>query len=510
MAQEWQNACELLRQLVRRNTVRQRESADAPQHARTTHSTPAHQTHTLALKDFAKPTVPAILNNLVGPLATACQLSVLGRESTLLLATYAACAAASNFVLNVGNFSVSVTMSRVGHALGARQWSALGASVRTALVVSTSFGILAAASLWCFRDGVLAVLFPPDSAEERWLAATYWPLMLARLPPMLLFRASLATLVGYQRMALASTLASALAVADAVAFFLVIRVRHLGLVWAGAVALCNCVSAASIATLATLVLRPLGAPENVNLCRGNVLTPDAPAGTSLFDTFLDSLDVFVRSLCLHGSMLALVPAVSRLGVAALAAHAITLELWMATSNIVDGFADVAGMMGSHLLGAGLFSQMRALTKAAVVASVSTGAAILIILAVYRDFIIAAFTSDAAATTILHTVWPLLCWMQPINATIFAFDGLYTATRSWRYVRNVMLVGVTVVFAPALAAAIWYPPCVSVACGLLAVWSAKASLNVWRLVCACYRIRAQLWPTWRAADAIAGVKPTQLL
>jgi Na+-driven multidrug efflux pump len=154
--------------------------------------------------------------------------------------------------------------------------------------------------------------------------------------------------------------------------------------------------------------------------------------------------------------------------------------------------------------------MRALTKATITASVSTGAAIQVILVVYRDPIIAAFTSDAAAITILHTVWPLLCWMQPINAAIFAFDGLYTATRSWRYIRNIMLVGVTAIFAPALAAAIWYPPCVSVACGLLAVWMAKASLNVWRLACACYRIYVQLWPTWRDVDATSRVKPTELL
>ena len=73
---------------------------------------------------------------------------------------------------------------------------------------------------------------------------------------------------------------------------------------------------------------------------------------SLLSLARDSLNVLIRSIFLSGSVLAMTLAVAPLGAAALGAHAVVMQLWMVTSYIVDGFADVGTMMGSRLLGAG--------------------------------------------------------------------------------------------------------------------------------------------------------------
>ena len=58
-------------------------------------------------------------------------------------------------------------------------------------------------------------------------------------------------------------------------------------------------------------------------------------------------------------------------------------------------------------------------------------------------------------------------------------------------RNALAVGTLGLFAPALVAARLLAPH-----SLLAIWGAKALLNVWRCATALLRIHGCLWGTWR--------------
>lgn len=61
-----------------------------------------------------------------------------------------------------------------------------------------------------------------------------------------------------------------------------------------------------------------------------------------------------------------------------------------------------------------------------------------------------------------------------NAGVFVFDGLLYAGQYFAFVRNQMISGIALIFAPALAAGLWTHQ------GLFGVWLAKALLNAWRL------------------------------
>ncbi len=100
----------------------------------------------------------------------------------------------------------------------------------------------------------------------------------------------------------------------------------------------------------------------------------------------------------------------------------------------------------------------------------------------EGWIIALFTSDAEATAVLQDkLWAILCLAQPINSAIFVYDGLLYATHSFAWVRNIMLSGFVLIFAPMLAITQWRVH------ALWSIWAAKGLMNVWRLLGALVRI-----------------------
>uniref|UniRef100_A0A7S3TCK9 Polysaccharide biosynthesis protein C-terminal domain-containing protein n=1 Tax=Emiliania huxleyi TaxID=2903 RepID=A0A7S3TCK9_EMIHU len=323
----------------------------------------------IAEDDFAKAvslcailaaSLPSIVNNAAQPIAAALQLGLLGHSDSAAqrVAVFSAVGAAVTFVANISNFVIVVTMSRVGHALGAKRWAALGRTVWTVLVCALVIGLLSALVLWLGRRPLLSALSLSRPPLDD-LAESYLPVALLRLPPLLLLRASSAVLVGYQRVKAASLLNLALACADTAAFYLLLHSSLVlaggGLVAVGAAVAATCAIAAAAAVTAVLLLPPDAAVRVLprRCCRRAAAAPEAegalpadapaaPSESSLLSLARDSLNVLVRSVLLSGSVLALMVAVAPLGAAAVGAHAVVLQLWMVTSYVVDGSSRVAG------------------------------------------------------------------------------------------------------------------------------------------------------------------------
>eukprot|EP00327_Prymnesium_parvum_P034019 CAMPEP_0195597438 /NCGR_PEP_ID=MMETSP0815-20121206/2986_1 /TAXON_ID=97485 /ORGANISM="Prymnesium parvum, Strain Texoma1" /LENGTH=440 /DNA_ID=CAMNT_0040736781 /DNA_START=7 /DNA_END=1329 /DNA_ORIENTATION=+ len=417
----------------------------------------------LSLGAIARASLPAILNNVAAPLAAAAQLSCVGFSSaaaTPTVAAYAATNAVITFVASVANFVIVVTMAKAGHALGARRWDELWLTVLSALAAATAVGAACALALWLLRQRVLDA------------TSAYWPYAVLRLPPLLLLRAASGALVGFQHLGVASALNALAAAADALAFFALLVTAAAGLPAAGA------------AVAATSALATEAARAELRRCR----CTGVPAASTV-ELGCASFDVLLRSVLLSGSVLSLTFAVAPLGPAALAAHAVLLQLWMVASYAADGLADVGTMLGSRLLGAGQTARMRTLTRHLAALGVAGGVGLALLLAAGREAIIRAFTRDEASIALLAAAWPLLCAVTPVNAIVFVYDGLLYATQSFKFIRNALALGVGLIFAPALALV------VSVHHTLLAVWMAKVALNVWRCSTALFRIHGQLWKSW---------------
>lgn len=491
------------------------------------------------LIEILKASGPAILNNVAAPMTAAIQLALLGHagethvESARLVAVWTAVTSVTTFVVGIAQFVVVVTMSRVGHALGAKDWSLLGRMIRAVILAALAVGVFLSASLWIGRVPLLTALSLDGASHHggkaaHELAADFLPAAILRVPPLLLLRAATSILCGYQRVRLASAINLGLAVLDTATFYIALHALRLGLPalgWAIA-ATCGCASLVALLAVACQPPDPtvslfgcfcdddFGGGNNSAETPANSAQPpptevDAPTGSarskasaSLLSLACDSINVLIRSLLLSGSVLSLTLATAPLGTAALNAHAVILQLWMLTSYFVDGFADAGTMIGSRLLGEATASakqRMRSLTLIVVLLGFGTGLAVSGLLGALRDTIIGIFTRDPDTSARLRgPLWSLLCLLQPVNALVFAYDGLLYATHSFRFVRNALALGVLGVYVPALGLVLGLHHT------LLAVWGAKAGLNLWRCLTAVFRIHCQLWPTWKAQEgAVSG-------
>ena len=102
-------------------------------------------------------------------------------------------------------------------------------------------------------------------------------------------------------------------------------------------------------------------------------------------------------------------------------------------------------------------------------------------------IISVFTKDIATIRLLRNhLWLIICVAQPLNSLVFIYDGLLYASQSFKFTRNIMLCGFFLVFLPLISFVQWQVQT------LWGVWSAKAVLNLCRLLGGAYQVHVW-WP-----------------
>ena len=150
-------------------------------------------------------------------------------------------------------------------------------------------------------------------------------------------------------------------------------------------------------------------------------------------------------------------------------------------------------MGSRLLGAHRTKELWILRDVLCALGLCTGVLSSLTLYLGQSHILAWFlppTDDAetlrARIEALHSVWPLLCACQTVNALVFVYDGVLYATQSFAYLRNLTLCACGLVYVPILflELEVW-------GMSLLALWSAKACLNATRCVGAIWLLHFSL-------------------
>ena len=453
------------------------------------------------------------------------------------VAAYAAVVATVDFVGGIFNFFVTVTMSQVANALGAEAWADVASRFRVALLASAAVGVIAALGLLALEQPLFRLMGLTPAVRAA--ATEIYCLRVALLPLVMVQRVCVGLLVGFQCMRVAALRALLVALLEVASQWLALRTFNAGL-WGAAL---GSVVAASIGVALSLGLVFVTAPRGVSAliccrcCRcqgssavaGGELTEGAESGrvsraeradddaagrSALCDYWHAAHAVTVRSLLLSGSVWSMSVVASNVGAAALASHRIVLSLWMVTSYVCDGYANIGTMIGAKLIGARRAAEMRVLRNFLVAFGLTTGLLAAAALAARGADIIAIYTprwtahgGDAAAgdaramRSALESVWPLLCGMQAVNALVFVYDGLMYATQNWAYVRNLMAVACILVYAPLLALGSALAP------SLRAVWIAKAALNSVRFIGAYYLLHcsplAASWGASASAGAGAG-------
>ena len=402
-------------------------------------------------------------------------------------------------------------------------------TARAAAGAAVGCGFVAAVALAASARGGVHVLGLHAAG-----ATALWLCLAASAPFELLVSAAAGVLQGNGRVGAAAVLRVAKAAGGIASAAGALYVTRQGLLGVGIGTLATAAAAAALGWALVAALPPDGCPRrNVLAVRrdddgdecaaesaegggdgqGDFPAPPAPFGAFLRKFAADGADMLVRSAMLKLSFVAAMCVARSLGEAAFDAHAVVTQLWMMTSYLADGFATAGTVLCPRIAAArdralvdgdgdtarSLSAALRRACNRLLLAGVAVGVLAGVLFWCLEEELQTLFLgSDEEAKDTLRTwLWPYLAAVQVLNSVVFVQDGLLAAGQWWKFIRNFFLVGTIALFAPALAAGRALAPAHS---ALGAVWVAKGVLNIWRALCAGWRIETWLRDGERACGA----------
>jgi putative MATE family efflux protein len=223
----------------------------------------------------------------------------------------------------------------------------------------------------------------------------------------------------------------------------------------------------------------------------NVLARTRTAGPFIDRAALRSLthtgsEIFVRTGVLYAAFLCGGAILARVGSPSLAAHQIVFQLWNFLALALDALAIAAQVLISHQLGIGNFGRARTLARRTIAWSLVVGCGFAAVFLALGHVVPALFTANPRVLDRAHAVWPIFALMQPLNAVVFALDGILIGAGDTRFLMWAMLPAGMLGFAPLATISViagW---------GIVGVWSAIVGLILVRLAFCARRFHGEAW------------------
>ena len=204
----------------------------------------------------------------------------------------------------------------------------------------------------------------------------------------------------------------------------------------------------------------------------------------LFDT---NINLLGRTLCLLFAQFSLVALVARMGEVPLAAHTVVWQLWSLVSYGVDGFAHAAEALIGGALGSGRNDRARAYARRILCWGLVIGLCFGLVYASGLESLAALLTTHDEVTAAVGALTILVAVMQPLNAVVFVFDGVFIGANDMAYMFRAIAVAAFIFFVPtAVVLVVWLDG------GLLSVWMAYAALMIGRALPLGRRYRTDTW------------------
>jgi putative MATE family efflux protein len=201
-----------------------------------------------------------------------------------------------------------------------------------------------------------------------------------------------------------------------------------------------------------------------------------PSWPDVQPLWVASSSAFFRALVLQLSLSAAAALAARSGAPAVAAHQIGLQLWLLGSFVCDALAAAAQGLVADALGRRDAAEVVGLSSTIFRYSGYLGLllALLLQLGTGTHWLLDVFTNDADTRAALDRILPLMVAAQPLNALVFAADGVLQGAAEFPFqARAMALSGLTAVGTFVVLEAM---PDVDT---LVQVWSALIALQVMR-------------------------------
>lgn len=419
--------------------------------------------HDRAILALALPALGSLAAEPLYVLADTAIVGHLGRHQLAALGI----AASVLSVLGLFNFLAYGTTAHVARAAGAGEADAAAAVAAQALWLSVGLG-LALAAVVAGAAGPVVSLFGAGASTARY-AETYLRIAAIGVPSVLVAMGGQGYLRGVGDLRTPLLVLASGNVLNVVLEVVLVYVFHLGIrgsAWG---------TAAAQTAMGALFLHAILRSHGDRRLRPALARRLLALGGH----------IFVRTAALLAAFVLAGLGVARAGTASLAAHQVAFQLWLFLALVLDALAIAAQVLVGQALGAGRADDAYAAGARtlwlATLAGVGLGALMLALGGVLPR----AFTGDAAVLDRVHAIWPLFALMQPLNAIVFALDGILIGAGDGRYLMWAMLTALPCSAAVAAAALVWH-------WGIVGIWSALVVLIAVRLATLAGRFAGRRW------------------
>jgi putative MATE family efflux protein len=410
--------------------------------------------------------VPALGALAADPLVSLVDTAFVGRLGAAALGALGVNSAVFALVFFLFNFLAYGTTPLVGQAVGAGRPDTAGRIVTQALALAVAIGVVILAVLELLTGPILAVMGAGPELQAP--AATYLRIRALAAPAVLVVTVGHGAFRGFQdtRTPLVATLGLNLVnlVLDPVLIF--------GLGWgiAGA-AWATAVAQWAGAVWFFILLARLTRLSWADL-RLESLLPLLRVGGQLT----------VRTLSLLGTLTLATAVAARVGTVTVAGHQVAAQLWTFLALVVDALAIAAQALVSRYLGGGDPGAARQAADRMLQWGLLLGLGLGVSFWLLRGVLAGVFTDDPEVKAVVARVFPFVAVMQPINAAVFVWDGIFMGAREFRFLAKAMVASSVVAAAVLLSV-------LPLGLGLVGVWWGMVTLMVVRGLTLSLRYRS---------------------
>lgn len=147
----------------------------------------------------------------------------------------------------------------------------------------------------------------------------------------------------------------------------------------------------------------------------------------------------VRTFALVGTLTVATAVAARVGPDAIGAHQVAWQLWIVAAFVVDSLAVAGQALVGRALGEGDPARARAIGRRLLTLGVGVGLALSVGLAALTPVLPWLLAETPLAARQLLGIWWVVVLMQPVNAAIFVWDGLYMGARRFSFAAVSMVV-----------------------------------------------------------------------
>lgn len=417
--------------------------------------------------------VPALGALAADPLVSLVDTAFVGRLGAVQLGALGVNASIFSLAFLAFNFLAYGTTPMVGRAVGRGDRAAAGRTVTQAFVLALAIGAAVLIALQIFARPILIAMGAGGELLEP--ATTYLRIRALAGPAVLLITAGNGAFRGFQ-----NTRTPLLIVLGLNAVNLVLDPLFIfGLGWglagaAWATVIAQWVGAIWFVTLLFVVNR-----ERFEI---PLLLPSMP---ELAPFLKIGWELLARTVALVATMTLATAVAARIGVQAVAAHQVAAQLWLFLALVVDALAIAAQALVAKYVGAGRPAEARAIGDRLLGLGLVLGVGLGLGFWAARGWLPGVFTDDPEVIALVLAVFPFVAAMQPLNALVFVWDGVFMGVEDFAYLAWAMLISAGTAAAVLLLV-------VPMGWGLTGVWWALVLLMGVRAV----TLAVRYWPAGR--------------